>query len=125
MREEVQQLHLKVKDMREDIDEKKEEISNQGRRLSCAEKKIDDFFSVESNKDVVFDELREHEARKKNLVIHLIAKPSESLDRGGQRKEHDNQKVLDIFDYLWVPVRKEGIKFIYRAGENPDLSYYP
>ena len=62
---------------------------------------------------------------KKNLIIHQIAEPSESLDRGGQRKEHDIQKVLDIFDYLWVPVRKEGIKFIIRAGENPDQSYYP
>ena len=125
VREEVQQLHLKVKDMREDIDENKEEISNQDRRLSHTEKKIFDCFSVESNNDVVFDELCEHEARKKNLVIHQIAEPSESLDRGGQRKEHDIQKVIDIFDYLWVPVRKEGIKFIIRAGENPDQSYYP
>ena len=55
VREEVQQLHLKVKDMREDIDENKKEISNQGRRLS----------SVESNNDVIFDELREREAWKK------------------------------------------------------------
>ena len=117
VREEVQQLHLKVKDMREDIDVNKEEISNQDRRLSRAEKKIDDFCSVESNNDVVFDELREREARKNNLVIHQIPEPSESLDKGGQRKEHDTQKVLDIFGFLQVPVRKEGIKFIYRAGE--------
>ena len=120
VREEVQQLHLKVKDMREDIDVNKEEISNQGRRLSRAEKKIDDLSSVESNNDVVFDELREREARKKNLVIHQIPEPPESLDKGGQRKEHDTQKVLDIFGFLQVPVRKEGIKFIYRAGEKPD-----
>jgi len=50
--------HLIVKDMRKDNEENKEDISNQERRLSRTKKKIDDFCSVESNNDVVFDSVR-------------------------------------------------------------------
>ena len=108
-------------EMREDIDQNKEEIAAQKRRMEKLENKIEDLDPakiIEQSRDSMLKELRERATRKDNLVIYQVEEPE--MDRGHERKEYDMKKVIEIFEFMACPMTKEGIKFIFRVGERKE-----
>ena len=104
--------------MRIDIDSNKEEIAATKRRVDKVERKVEELDPakiIQQSRDEMLREIRERESRKDNLIIHQVEEPT--VGRGVERKEHDLNKVIEIMEFLNCPVKKEDIKFIFRAGE--------
>ena len=118
--QEIKNLNLKSTQMRVDIDQNTEDISKQKDWNQQMEKRVEKLSNENSNNDAVFDEIRERQKRRKNLVIHQIPEPPSSMTRGADRLDHDVKKVIEIFDFLLCPTTKDGIKFIYRPGERSE-----
>ena len=69
---------------------------------------------VERSEEAIYEEFRERENRRDNLVIHQVTEAPGNLEKGGERKDYDIRKVIEIFNFLKCPMNPEGIKFIYR-----------
>ena len=118
IKKELHLLHVKQEEMRIDIDSNKEEIAATKRRVDKVERKVDRLDPakiIQQSRDEMLREIRERESRKDNLIIHQVEEPT--VGRGVERKEHDLNEVIEIMEFLNCPVKKEDIKFIFRAGE--------
>ena len=108
-------------EMNEKINANTEELKEQKKTLDKVVKKVE---SLDKNKEegnkTVFREIREREARADNLVIYQVPEPPSTLTRGGDKKKHDIEKVIEIFEFLECPMTNTGFKFIYRAGERKE-----
>ena len=120
IKKEVQVLALKQEQCRKDIESNKEEIIKVKARMDQVEKKVEEISKdeiVKASTDLVFKELRERENRKHNLVIHKIPELVGNNVTNKDRKEHDVEKVTEIFNYLNCNVHRDDIRFIYRPGD--------
>lgn len=81
---------------------------------------------TEETTDSVFDELRERENRKPNLVIHNLVEPDGNLKTGLERKEADLEMVKKIFTVIGCGEDlDDNIKFSSRIGEKGENSTNP
>lgn len=100
------------------------DILKNSQRLDLVEDKIDKLDinkKVVSGNESVYQELRDREVRKDNLVFHNIVElPAErsSFDKS----QHDTKQVLDIFKFLDYTTSRHSIKFLYRAGERRETN---
>ena len=108
-------------EMNEKINANTEELKDQRKTIETVVKRVDllDKSKEQGNKDV-FREIRERESRADNLVIYQVPEPPASLTRGGDKKKHDIEKVLELFEHLECSLDNTAFKFIYRAGERKD-----
>jgi len=123
IKQEINHIQLKQSEMRADIDANITNIQAQEVRIDKVEKKLEEVSQgklIDLSKDAVFEELRERDARKENLVIHQVVEPPEALTRGWERKDHEITQVIRIFAFLQCNIIKEEIKFIYRPGERSE-----
>ena len=115
--QEIKNLNLKSNQMRLDLDKNIEDMSIQKTWNTNMEKKVEELSRDSTNNEAVFEELRERQKRSKNLVVHQISEPPPSMSRGVDRMNHDMTKIIEVFEHLRCPTRKEDIKFLYRPGE--------
>ena len=85
----------------------------------------DKFIQIQSNAvDVVFEEMRDRESRKSNVVIHNLAEPPISVKSGTDRIAKDKVAVQDLCKVIGVDIDNvSAIKFAKRIGakqDNPD-----
>ena len=120
VKKELQNINLKQEEMRVQVEANKDQLSVHKSRLDDHEKKIEALDRnklIQDSNETMMKELQEQNARKNNLVIHQIPEQPVSLTRGGDKRDHDINKVLEIFEFLDCRINKDGIKFIYRPGE--------
>ena len=118
--QEIKNLNLKSNQMRLDLDKNIEDMSIQKTWNTNMEKKVEELSRDSTNNEAVFEELRERQKRSKNLVVHQISEPPPSMSRGVDRMNHDMTKIIEVFEHLRCPTRKEDIKFLYRPGERTE-----
>lgn len=106
------------------------------RRLDAVEdtgkKNTEDIVRVEKNMDklkeklekkaakgeeAMYEELREREAKRLNVVIHGMTEPEGNERNGEKRMEWDKKGVEEIFKILELNLTIEDIKFCRRVGE--------
>jgi hypothetical protein len=106
------------------------------RRLDAVEdtgkKNTEDIVRVEKNMDklkeklekkaakgeeAMYEELREREAKRLNVVIHGMTEPDGNERNGEKRMEWDKKGVEEIFKILELNLTIEDIKFCRRVGE--------
>ena len=65
----------------------------------------------------IYEELRERDNRKKNIVIHQAPEPDRNQP-AETKKEKDKEAITRIFEFIEAGVNtEEDPKFMYRAGE--------
>ena len=119
-KQELQLLNLKQTRLKAQVDENQEAISKQDTRLTRVEQELKNVETdkiVEKSEEAIYEEFRERENRRDNLVIHQVTEAPNNIEKGGERKDYDIKKVIEIFKFLKCPMNQEGIKFIYRPGE--------
>ena len=120
VRKEIQNITLKQEEILKEVQGNKAQLTVHKGRLDEHEKRLDGLDRnkiIDDSNEIMLMELQEREARKNNLVIHQIPEPPSTLTRGGDKRQHDINKVLEIFEFLDCSINKDGIKFIYRPGE--------
>ncbi len=90
------------------------EVSKLAEKVSKQEKRVEEVASV-SGQDI-FEELREREARKLNVVMYGMGEAP--ADRTGfERWDWDMKSCSNLFTSLKLNVKVEGVKFCRRVGE--------
>ena len=120
----VQDIEVNLPEIKTEISTAKSEIDN----LKKSVKKFQDS-SVEIQNNTaasVFEELRERESRRMNIVIHNIAEPESTLTTGKERIASDKEKLHSLCEQIGVIVDTESdVRFVKRLGEQNKNSNVP
>ena len=123
IKKEIRQLQSSQDQLRKEMgarmDSLKEDQDAQKVRMDSFEKQLGLLNKEKNNNDAVYKEMRDRENRRENLVIHQIPEAPISL-KGGERKEFDASRAMELFEFIGCAVRREDIKFIYRPGETTE-----
>ena len=113
-------LNVQVNEMDEKITANTSDIKSNKDNLEVLNNKFDNLESTatkSADKDEIFKEIREREARKVNIILHGVPEPvGEAADRG----KKDKQEIKSIAAAVNVKLDQNAdIKFAYRTGEKP------
>jgi len=76
---------------------------------------------VKDSEFSIYDEMREREARRLNVVFHGVGeKESEEGDTGKDRAAWDRKSCENIFQALDLDISEDSVKFCRRLGEKGD-----
>jgi len=71
---------------------------------------------VEASNDCVFQELKDQQTRRKNIIIHNIPESDDNDPRA--RKTHDNDNLKEILKIISLSsIKDDDIKYMNRIGE--------
>ena len=68
----------------------------------------------------VLTEMEEREARKANIIMHMVGECENERATGQERLEWDKQSCVNIFHELKLDMEMEDVKFCRRIGEKGD-----
>lgn len=99
----------------EDISKTKREVSNLDREVQRIDEKTDRLQAQIESK--IFEEMREREQRRLNLVLHGVKEPSDNVEGNWKRAEEDKDTCVRIFRTVRIRTEKSDIRFCRRVGQ--------
>ncbi len=98
-------VETKVTELSETVEEVKENMQEVKRKISTLEnlvKKVEEKAAtvVEKNNDSIFEELREREARRLNLVLHGITECNGEAATGREKQAWDKEQCIGVFQAM-------------------------
>ncbi len=110
----VTELGETVEEVRDNVNEVKSKVSTLEGLVKKAEEKA--ATAAEKNNDIIFEELREREARRLNLVLHGIAECNREAATGREKQAWDKDQCIKVFQGMGLDYDSEVIKFCRRVG---------
>jgi hypothetical protein len=101
-------ISKRVEEQKTEIGEVKGDVKKMEERMEEMEKRIE---------GRVYEEIREREIRRLNLVLHRVTEPSQRIRDGRERMEADKKECEKIFKSMKARTTSEDIKFCRRIGE--------
>jgi hypothetical protein len=89
------------------VDGVEDTVAKLNKKLDDMEKKLG---------EEVYEEMRERDQRRLNLVLHDVKEPARSITDGRDRIEADKMECMNIFKAAGSDIRKKDIKFCRRIG---------
>ncbi len=122
----IKQLNKDLTQLRKDVTENKtsqDALAEEVKLVKEKSKKNEERIAknVENTQHTIFNEMREREEKKCNLIIHNLLESSEA-ETGLEKKQYDIDCILEIMEDISVKFDKDDIKFIRRLGEKDDES---
>jgi hypothetical protein len=99
----------------DDITRTKKDVTSLNRELQRLDERTDKL--QEQIEERIFEEMREREQRKLNVVLHGVKEPAESVDSNWKRVEEDKDTCAKIFREVKIRTRKSDIRFCRRVGQ--------
>jgi hypothetical protein len=97
----IREVDKKVDQVREDLDKKEDRVEE----------------AVRDQQREMYDELRQRELRKKNVIFHGIQELQKENSTYKERTDWDKADIGNILRELKVEIKKEAVKFCKRIGE--------
>ena len=116
----VQVLEEKVPDLETDLDTAKADIVSLQEQVSnvSGDKLADQNKNKEEVTTAVFEEFRERESRRCNLIIHNLAEPGPEIITNGGRKTEDKNKLQELCGVIDVDLIVDDVtRFVKRLGK--------
>lgn len=114
MDKQLQNMNTKIEKNAEDIGANRKELKRVDNGLKNVERQVEEV--KRSIRDEMYEEIRERDSRKLNLVLHGVQEPEDTRDyRAGIEK--DKEECSRIFAAINAGVRRENLKFCKRLGE--------
>ena len=110
----VDSLVNNVNGIKDDLEEVKDEAKKVSDKVDNLEVKLAG--AAEKNNDTIFEELRERESRRLNLVLHGIQECDTAGATGRERQDWDKEQCLVLFQVMGLDYDSETIKFCRRVG---------
>ncbi len=110
----VDQLADSVEEVRGSVKEAKEELAKVNEKMNKVEEKV--VQATERGSDQVFEELRDREARRLNLVLHGVPECEQEAATGRERQSWDKEQCLKLCQAQGLDYDSETIKFCRRVG---------
>jgi hypothetical protein len=93
-------------------------ITQVKKKVEKIERKVEN--RINTNEDVIFEELREREAKRLNVIMHGVQECDKRSANGEKGMEWDRKEIREIFNVLELSLSIEDIKFCRRVGENSE-----
>lgn len=103
-----------VEEVKKDLKEVKDGVDRVGERMKKVEEAA--ATSAENSTNQVFQELREREVRKHNLVLQGVPECDQAAATGKERQNWDFNKCEEICRELGLSLDREAFKFCRRVG---------
>jgi hypothetical protein len=122
----VKQMEEKMTAMQHTMDQNVaavKEVEHKVEKLDSAIQEKDESVKklVKDSEFSIYDEMREREARRLNVVFHGVGeKESEEGDTGKDRAAWDRKSCENIFQALDLDITEDSVKFCRRLGEKGD-----
>lgn len=125
----AQGMNHRLKQMEDRISKTETDLKETNTRVDMTEKKTDKISNkvekidekiqqmAKEQEDDIFDEIRERDTRKMNLVFHGVGEHEDDRATGSARIEWDRKSCHNIFKALEVRMDEDDIKFCRRVGE--------
>jgi len=97
------------------VDKVDKHVEKLSREVQKNEEKVEDVVSRRERS--MYEELRERELRRKNVVFHGIGELQKEKTTWEERVEWDKRSCLNVFKALDLDLTAEAIKFTRRLGE--------
>ena len=98
----------------EDLNAKYDEVSNKVDSITVSE-------NGGADSEDIFEELRDREARRTNIIIYSLPEAASSVKELAARKKEDTVRLEKVFETIKVPLDvKSDIRFISRPGKISD-----
>ncbi len=110
----VDQLMDNVEEMKEAVKENKQEMNKVSDRVKKVEEQVGKL--AEDSTDQVFEELREREARRLNLVFYGLQECAQEGATGRARQDWDIELCINICKALDLDYERDTFKFCRRVG---------
>ena len=113
----VEELQLKLEERSSKVEKEMERVEVLEKEMKELQKIVNDIQVLpreNGDNEVIFEELRERENRKDNLMIYDIPEPQ--ANTGDQRAEIDRKRFTEVLDSLNIKISKEDIRFMTRLG---------
>jgi hypothetical protein len=72
---------------------------------------------IEQSENRIFEELRERDAKKLNIIMHGVKEAAGGERSGERRAAWDMEKIVEVFVFLELGLTEEDVKFCRRVGE--------
>ena len=119
----INPLDKEIKIIDQKVNDNSKDIQKCLKSVDEIQKKLPDLSTIQANsssvtQDSVFQEIRDREMRKNNVIIHNLP---ELDDRSPQaRKSHDMDQFKDIMNTISCKLEDKDIKYMNRIGEKRD-----
>ncbi len=112
----------RFRDKKKRLDEVEEKSEKNAEDIAKGEKRMDKIEGKMKNQssqnvDEVYEEFREREAKKLNVIMHGVLECDEKEKNGEKRMEWDMNGIEEIFKVLELNLTKDDVKFCRRVGE--------
>lgn len=114
MDKQMQTMNAKIEKNTEKIEATQKELKKVDNGLKNVERRVEEV--KKSVGDELYEEMRERETRRLNLVLHGVQEQEETRSYR-ERSEMDKEECCRIFGAMKIQVNKENIKFCKRLGE--------
>ena len=113
----VESLEAARKDQDQEIQTVKNSVTTMDKKVEAIAEKSTGM--SEQVKDFVFQELKDREEKKSNVVIHNLDEAGPKITQGKERKAVDMTYLAELFDVAKVKVNMDrDIKYVRRLGES-------
>jgi hypothetical protein len=99
----------------EKIEDIEKEVANISKELKKKEEKVEEI--VENKEKSVYEEIREREMRKKNVILHGVGELQAQRPTWEERTKWDRQSCVNVFEAIELDINTNDIKFTKRIGE--------
>ena len=108
--------NLQIETRLKNLEERLDSVEKLKENMEELDRKFENLKAAPPTDDAntVFEELRERDSRKENLLIYDLPEPQ--ANSGDQRKEMDRNRAKDVLGKLNVRVQDEDLKFMTRLG---------
>jgi hypothetical protein len=111
----MESMDARIEENSGSIDKTRKEVEKVDRELRRMEKRIDDI--QERMEDTLFEELRERDQRKLNLILHGVEEPTDNIEDLRERQEADKDTCGIIFKAIRARATRSSLKFCRRIGK--------
>jgi hypothetical protein len=111
----MESMDKRIGDNTENINRTRKEVGKMDTELRKVERRMDDM--QEKLEETIFEEIRERDQRKLNLVIHGLEEPSDEIEDTRERAEEDKEACGLIFKTIKARATKSSLRFCRRIGK--------
>jgi hypothetical protein len=121
----AQGINHRLKEVERRLDTVEESSKKNEGSIARVEKKVEKIGErmetrMGFSEDAVFEEMREREAKRLNVIMHGVQE-SDAKERSGEKRiEWDMKEIEEIFKVLELSLTREDVKFCRRVGEKGD-----
>jgi len=111
-------VEKKVEDGNKEVKGLAKKVERVGEAMKKKDDKVDR--AVKEAEYRISEEMREREARRRNIILHCVGEDRSEKSSGKERQEWDRKSCINVFTAMGVIMEEEAVRFCRRVGERKE-----